>query len=119
MAAERLRLGFGAIEQRRAREIGETRKRTITTFGLGGKLAARHSQKNRTMKLLALLCCLFVLADACPAQTRSQLKKDLRARESRAVDADSLMETAKWAESVGLLTDYKRLLDKIVKKLAG
>ena len=68
------------------------------------------------MKLLALLCCLFVLADACPAQTRSQLKKDLRARESRAVDADSLMETAKWAESVGLLTDYKRLLDKIVKK---
>ena len=116
MAAERLRLGFGAIEQRRAREIGETRRRTITTFGLGGKLAARHSQKNRTMKLLALLCCLFVLADACPAQTRSQLKKDLRVRESKAVDADSLMETAKWAESVGLLTDYKRLLNKIVKK---
>lgn len=65
---------------------------------------------------LTLLAASVLLAVPVHAQSRVQLKKDLKAKEAAATDVDGLMEVANWAKEKGLLTDYKRLLNKVLKQ---
>lgn len=62
-----------------------------------------------------LLAACTLLAVPASAQSRAQLKRDLQTKEEGATDVASLMEVAAWAKEQGLLTDYKRLLNKVLK----
>jgi len=68
------------------------------------------------MRRLSLtLAAAVLLAVPSHAQSRAQLKKELKTMEAGATDVDGLMEVADWAKEKGLLTDYKRLLNKVLK----
>ncbi len=67
------------------------------------------------MRTLTCLVAVSLLALPAVAQTRSQLKRELKAQEAEASDAAALLEVAAWAKAKGLLTDHKRLLRKVLE----
>ncbi len=66
--------------------------------------------------LLAVLAACFLFATPVDAQSRAQLKRELKKMERAAGDTDALMATADWAKEKGLATDYKRLLNRVLKR---
>jgi hypothetical protein len=71
----------------------------------------------RHLKHLPLiLLCLCVLAPLAPAQTRQQLKKQLRAMIAQAKnDTTLLFEAANFAKDHNFTADYKKLIKKILR----
>jgi len=65
---------------------------------------------------LAIFVACSLLALPVDAQSRAQLKRELRTMEKEAKTADSLMSAAEWAKEKGLLTDYKRLLNLVLQR---
>ncbi len=68
------------------------------------------------MKTLPYLLMSLLLAAPAIAQSTSQLKRDLKQQEVIAEkDTAQLVELAKWAKEKGLINDYRRLLNKVIK----
>ena len=56
----------------------------------------------------------LLTALAVPAQTRAELKRELRERQTNAKTADAMFEVAKWADENGLARDAKKLFEKVL-----
>ncbi len=72
------------------------------------------TESNRLPKVCFGLV-LGLLPAAAIAQSKAELKKELQAREATALDAEALMQLADWAKTKELLSDQKRLLNKVLK----
>lgn len=65
--------------------------------------------------LTTLLTACFLLAPGASAQTRAQLKKELATKLEAAASAEDKMQVADWAKEMGLVTDYKKILQGILE----
>lgn len=70
-----------------------------------------------TMKALTLMLAATVLAVPALAQTPSQLKAELRSKETAAKqDPDAMFDAAKWAQGKGLAAEARRIFQAILKQ---
>ena len=68
------------------------------------------------MKHLITVAISLFLAAPAYAQTDAELKSELRQMENASADdADGLFTAAVWAKERGFDSDYKRILDKVLK----
>ena len=68
------------------------------------------------MKLLSIVTGLLLIAAPLHAQTLSQLKKELKAKEVAAkTDPEGLVDAAAWAKEKGLVRDAQRILQAVLR----